>query len=121
MKPNRLIPLILIIFYTTLFAGYGYNTSPSSSGIVQYKAFNRSDNSLKTSKNISENTSIANLSFGSISNGDLTLSVSIASKYALKHPTLLLLDSNGKRLTYKQYSDNSTYLSWTILGHTITP
>ncbi len=112
MKLNRLIPLILILCYTTLFAGYSYNIYPQSSGIIEVKIITRSNNSI-TSKTINEDNSIK-LSFGSIINGNISLKVNVNSKYALQHPTLLLLDSNGHIIAYKQYSDKSTYLSWTI-------
>ena len=115
MKLNRLIPLILIFFYTTLFAGYGYNIDPQSSGIVKLIVQNRTTKKQDIHNLTKEDNTIQlTIDKQTTSNGDIQLHVNVDSKYALKHPTLILLDSNGKMIAYKQYSDNLTYLNWTI-------
>jgi len=114
MKLIKLIPLIFMFFSINyLYASYIYNIYPKTSGVIKYEVYNRSDNNLKTSKNINEDDSIK-LIFDNIINENLSLNIVMESKFALQHPTILLLDNNMKKITYKQFSDNSTNLNWII-------
>lgn len=113
MKLIKLILLTLTLFSNIAIANYGYNIYPNSSGIIKYKAYDRTDNSVVLSKEISENNKIT-ISLGSTANGDISLKANIDSQYALKQPTLALFDSNWNIISYKKFSDNSTNIEWIV-------
>ncbi len=108
------IILLLIFFMTYLFAGYTYTISPSVSGVVGYKVYKRSDNSLYQAKDFSREDSRIKMNI-SVQGKDLMVKVSIQdSKFSLENPTIILFDSNYRKIDFRKFTNNSTSLQWRI-------